>query len=377
MTRKNDITLTYRIESSLDPQQTAESLCHEMSTAQWKRPGVNEDLRPVYGAQIDSIIVQEDKSFSLTINYPWVNFEGSFAVLWSIIMGEGALYCPGIQKIRLLDINIPEEHLKTFTGPQFGLDGLRSLMNIHNRPFFLGVVKPNLGLKPDDFALITHQAFEGGLDIAKDDEMLVNPSYSPLAERVKKCTLYLEKQNQSSENKKLYLANISDDIKHIKPLYDEAYRNRAGAVMINTFCCGFSALDYVRSFSKLPLVGHFTGMALFERIPNWGVSWKVLVKLQRLAGCDIIIMPGFGERMHSKDEDVLEGVQACLEPWGPIKTALPVPGGSDSAKTLPQLYEKIGHFNFGLVAGRGVFSHPEGPKAGAESLHQAWQEIKK
>lgn len=85
--------------------------------------------------------------------------------------------------------------------------------------------------------------------------------------------------------------------------------------------------------------------------------------------------PGLGERMHSSKEEVLSNVEACLKPWGKIKPSLPVPGGSDWAGTLPKIYDTLGHFDFGFIPGRGVFGHPQGPRAGAQSLHQAWEAI--
>jgi ribulose-bisphosphate carboxylase large chain len=112
-----------------------------------------------------------------------------------------------------------------------------------------------------------------------------------------------------------------------------------------------------------------------SRLPYFGVHTRVLTKLQRLAGFDIIIMPGFGPRMMTAEDEVQECIAACTEPMGPIKPALPVPGGSDSAATLKGVHDKIGSTDFGFVPGRGVFSHPLGPTGGAASLRQAWEAI--
>jgi ribulose-bisphosphate carboxylase large chain len=100
-----------------------------------------------------------------------------------------------------------------------------------------------------------------------------------------------------------------------------------------------------------------------------------MTRLQRLAGFDSVIMPGFGSRMMTPDHEVLDCVRACLDPMGPIKPCLPVPGGSDSAVTLEGVYRKIGSTDFGFVPGRGVFGHPMGPAGGAASIRQAWDAI--
>ncbi len=293
----------------------------------------------------------------------------------SALAGEGAFYCPGLNLVRLLDIKFPMSLLAKFDGPRFGLEALREKLNVVKRPFFVGVVKPNLGLAPNDFAAIAREAWMGGLDIAKDDEMLVNPAYSPLATRLKSCDEAARAVQTATGRLPMMVANITADNDEIKTLYDQAKNNGATAVMLNPYFTGFSALRVLSRYSELPVWGHFTGMALYDRVPGFGIDGKVLVRLQRLLGCDVIVIPGFGERMHATDTQVLSNIKACLDDMGPIKKTLPIPGGSDWAGSLPMMYEKIGHVNFGLIAGRGVFSHPMGPSAGAKSLHDAWNAL--
>ena len=60
-----------------------------------------------------------------------------------------------------------------------------------------------------------------------------------------------------------------------------------------------------------------------------------------------------------------------------LERSLPVPGGSDSALTLENVYRKVGSVDFGFVPGRGIFGHPMGPKAGASSIRQAWDAIER
>ena len=119
----------------------------------------------------------------------------------------------------------------------------------------------------------------------------------------------------------------------------------------------------------------FPFIAAFSRLSAYGIHSRVLTRLQRLAGFDVVIMPGFGPRMMTPENEVLDCVRACLEPMGPIKPVLPVPGGSDSAATLETVYRKVGGVDFGFVPGRGVFGHPMGPRGGAASIRQAWDAL--
>jgi len=138
---------------------------------------------------------------------------------------------------------------------------------------------------------------------------------------------------------------------------------------------GLSAVRMLRRHARVPLIAHFPLIAALSRLPSYGVHTRVLTRLQRLAGFDVIIMPGFGSRMMTSEAEVLENVAACTEPMGAIKPSLPVPGGSDSAATLEGVYRRLGSVDFGFVPGRGVFGHPLGPLAGAASLRQAWDAI--
>lgn len=383
----------YFFETTAAPKISAATICQEMSTAQWKRPNVSEDLRKNFAAKVIRLEILEHSDKKQLYSFPWskvaqttqckmrmayphVHFEDSIPNMLSALAGEGAFYAPDITTLRLLDIYFPKTWLDLFKGPQFGLMGLREKAQVFDRPFFIGVVKPNLGLLPKDFAQIAKEAWMGGLDIAKDDEMLVNPTYSPLKQRIHLCS-EAAREVKSQKGKTCWmLANISDEIDRLPKRYKEAESSGAHAVMLNPYFTGFSSIRSVREKSDLPIMGHFTGMALQDRIPYFGIEGKVLVKLQRILGCDMIGLPGFGPRMHNTTQTVLENINACLMPLGKIKPCLPIPGGSDWAGTLPSVYENIGHKDFGFISGRGVFAHPDGPESGARSLVDSWHCIK-
>lgn len=383
----------YDFETYVDPRLAVGTMCSEMSTAQWKRPDRDEDLRNEFGAKAVSLKVLSDTTKSQSLNYhknhdkffqckvtiahPLKNFGSSISGMLAALMGEGALYCPHITRIKLTDIKYSPKFIESFSGPQFGIEGLRKEYDIHDRPFFLGVIKPNIGLSPKEMAELAYQSWLGGLDIAKDDEMLASPPWSPLKKRVISIGQALQKAKKVIRKKKIYVSNISDDIDQILGLHRAAEQGGANAIMINGFFSGLSSINLIRHKSKLPILAHFTGMALWERNPDCSIAEEVLIKIQRILGADMIVMPGLGERMGSNKDQVLKSVEACLCPLGSIKPCLPIPGGSDWAGTLEELFQTIGHTNFGFICGRGIFGHPQGPKAGAKSLHQAWDAISK
>ena len=373
------ILATYRFESEIDPEKAAEHLAMEQSTAQWKRPGVDEDFRPQHGAKIADLKILEKTAgrfvCDVQIAHPHINFGPKIPNLLTALCGEGAFYSPGITTIKLCDIDFPENYLREFEGPQFGIIGLRDFLGIYERPFFFGVVKPNVGLPPKDFAELAYQSWLGGLDAPKDDEMLADTGYSPLAERMRLVGALRKKAEKETGEKKMFVANITDEADRLVSLYNVATENGANCVMLNSWALGLSACRMVRKLSKVPMLAHFDFIAAFTRVPNFGMSTALATKLQRLAGFDVILFPGFGARMRTTEEEVLANVRACLDPMGRIKPALPVPGGSDVPENLARLYATLKTVDFGVVPGRAVFNHPQGPKAGAVAFREAWEKI--
>ncbi|HHJ06498.1 MAG TPA: ribulose 1,5-bisphosphate carboxylase [Anaerolineae bacterium] len=387
------LRLDYYFETTANPEEAAAHLCQEQSTAQWKRVGVDEDLRQRFGAKVIDLVVEQvfdkpnypalaaeqKKSYGcrVKIAHPHENFGPKIPNLLTAVGGEGAFHSPGISVIKLLDIEFPESFLQHFSGPKFGVDGLRNILNVYDRPLFFGVIKPNIGLAPEPFAQLAYQGWLGGLDIAKDDEMLGDVPWSPLSERAEKLGRARLAAEKATGEKKIYLANITDEVDRLLELHDIAVERGANALMVNGMTTGLSAIRMLRKHTQVPLVAHFDFIAPFTLIPDFGIHSKLITKLQRMVGFDAIIFPGYGARMKTPDIEVLQSVQACLEPLGDLKSSLPVPAGSQWAGSTGDLYKKLGTVDFGIVPGRAVFEHPMGPKGGAASLRQGWEAVTK
>ncbi len=393
--REQYLELDFSFECVGDPREAAAHLCAEQSTAQWKRVGVDEDFRPQFAAKVLALDARPlPHGFSIplahlpqgavqkavhacraTIAHPHGNFGARLPNLLSAICGEGVFFSPGIPLIRLEDVRFPASFLAQFDGPQFGIAGLRAQLQVFNRPIFFGVIKPNIGLPPESFAALGYESWVGGLDIAKDDEMLADMPWCPLAERAALLGAARRRAEAVTGVPKMYLANITDEVDRLVALHDVAVEQGANAVLVNTMPVGLSGVRMLRRHATVPIIAHFPMIAAWSRVPGYGIHSRVITRLQRLAGCDAIIMPGFGSRMFTPEHEVLENVRACVEPMGTIAPSLPVPGGSDSVATLEAVYRKLGTVDFGFVAGRGIFGHPEGPAAGATSIREAWRAI--
>ena len=324
--------------------------------------------------------IPEDKAFRqaiVRIAHPHINFGPKIPNLLTAACGEGAFFTPGIPIIKLLDIEFPQGYLGNFQGPRFGLEGIRSILQVRDRPLITGVVKPNIGLKPREFAELAYKAYLGGADITKDDEMLSDVAYSRTKERVTAVIDMMHKAQDRTGEKKIFIANITDEIDRMMELHDVVVEAGGNAVMLNSMTIGLAATRMLSKKTKVPIFSHFDMIAPFTRIPKFGLTTQVMTKLQRLSGFDAIIMPGLGGRMNTTDQEVKENVDICLGPWSGIRTCLPVPGGSDWAGSMLPMYKTFGTKDFSMVPGRGIFGHPMGPEGGARSIRQAWEAIEK
>lgn len=390
--QEDHIILDYYFETGADPHLAAAQLCQEMSTVQWQRVGVDEDFRPQFAAKVISLTSKKiDRSSSLylesllqkqtdevlacevSIAYPFWNFGTKIPNLLTIAAGEGAFHAPDIITIRLKDIHFPDAFLADFQGPQFGISGLRDCLGIHSRPLLFGVIKPNVGLPPKEFAEIAYLAWKGGLDVAIDDEQMNDARWSPLGERAKQLTIARKRAEDETGEKKIYLANITDEVDRLTDLHDIAVENGANAVMLNAMTVGISAVRMLRKQARVPIMSHFDLFGTMTQVPYHGIREVVFTKLQRLAGMDALIYPGFSPRMKTTLADIHATVIACLEPMGNLKNTLPIPGGSQWAGSLDALHKQLGHIDFGVIPGRAIFNHPMGPAGGAKSMRQAWE----
>ena len=93
----------------------------------------------------------------------------------------------------------------------------------------------------------------GGLDIAKDDEMLADMPWCTLAERSAALGAARRRAEQATGAPKIYLANITDEVDRLIALHDLAVANGAGAVMVNTMPVGLSAVRMLRRHATVPV----------------------------------------------------------------------------------------------------------------------------
>ena len=115
-----------------------------------------------------------------------------------------------ITKCHLLKVKFPKHvEEKYFLGPKYGIEGIRSFTNTHDKPLFGGIVKPKIGVTSDVLLEMVKEMVDGGINFIKEDEIMSNPACCPIEERVPKIMEYLKDKDV------IYAVCINCDPHHV------------------------------------------------------------------------------------------------------------------------------------------------------------------
>lgn len=384
------ITLTYRIETSESIEALAAKIASDQSTGTFVAlPGETEELKARVAARVLAIRHLPDavqpsipeagngpfKRADVDIAFPFDAIGTDLSALMTIAIG-GTYSIKGLSGIRIVDMKLPDDYRGAHPGPQFGVAGSRKLTGVEGRPIIGTIVKPALGLRPPETAAMVGELIEAGVDFIKDDEKLMSPIYSPLAERVKTIMPLILDHEQKTGRKVMYAFGIS----HADP--DEMMRNHdlvaeagGNCAVININSIGFGGMAYLRKRSSLVLHAHRNGWDILTRHPGLGMDFKVWQQFWRLLGVDQFQINGIASKYWEPDASFIESFKAVTTPiFSPDDCALPVAGSGQWGGQAPETYERTGRtVDLLYLCGGGIVSHPDGPGAGVRAVQQAWQ----
>lgn len=387
--RAGYVRAVYLIDSYLPLADAAAILAGEQSTGTFVQvPGETPELRRRHGAVVRRILNEEASSRNalpgalrlgsselrsgvVEIDFPLENFGVSLPNLMATVMGN-LFELRELAGVRLLDLQLPEDFTTRYPGPQFGPKGTRQLIGRPDGPILGTIVKPSVGLSPEDLASLVRQLIDAGLDFVKDDELLGNPPYLPLAQRVDVVMREVERGADRHGRKLMYAFNISDDIGNLVRNHDLVAAAGGTCVMVCINTVGLAGVAYLREHSELPIHGHRAMIGALTRCPNLGVDFVAYQKLARLAGVDQLHVGGLSSKFFQGDEEVVRSVKATLEPLLGGYAVVPVLSSGQSPMTVPITYTTFQTTELMMLAGGGILAHPLGIEAGVTAMRQAW-----
>ena len=366
-------------------RKAANKVALESSVGTWdKVKGLNEKVIKELGAKVFSI-----KKRQVKIAYPIKIFElGNMPSILSGVAGN-IFGMKAIKALRLEDITFPKRIIKSFSGPKYGIKGIRRMIKVKKRPLVGTIVKPKLGLTPKQHAEYAYNAWKGGLDLVKSDENLTNQSFNQFKKRFLLTIKAMKKAERETGEKKIYVENITAETKEMIKRAKFVQKNGGNCVMIDIITTGWGAFQTLRNENlNLIIHAHRAGHGMFTEDPDQGMKMEVIAQLVRMIGADNLHIGAIFGKMKGEEEEIVHIKQEIesestkqtknnlSQKWYGVKPTFAVCSGGIHAGVLQKLVRVMGK-DIIAQAGGGVGAHPLGVEAGAKSMRQAVDAIMK
>jgi len=362
---ENLVIAKYYAESKLPIKEAAKRIGEEMSTGTWTDIRA-DDVHAKLGAK-----VLRAEGNEVEIGLPLDLFEPeNIPQVLSVIAGN-IFGLASIENLRLQDIEFPRAFVRHFRGPRIGMEEIRKIGKIYNRPVLGTIVKPKVGLSPEKTAERACLAAAGGVDLIKDDETLSDQKFCPLKQRVSRVMKKLDKLEDETGKMTFYAVNITSGADEIVDRAELALKNGANMLMIDVLTAGFSALQALSSANlKVPIHVHRTMHGAITRNQRHGISMLVFAKLVRLAGGSSLHIGSYHGKMDRNVDEIDACRDAIRNQWFRLKPLFPVASGGIHPGTVAANLDGYGIDCF-IQAGGGIHGHPKGTAAGAKAMRQA------
>jgi len=358
-------------EKFLDHFALVQAMALEGSTGTWER--VEEDTEAMRIAMSSKLvgyheIPSEDlytKAAVVQLAFPIRAWGDNIPMMLLAIAGNCFAYS---KNLMLTDLFIGKNLLKKFQGPKFGVDGIRKFTGVKERPLSLHIIKPKMGMTPEQTANQVRLTAMGGADMCKDDEMLADAYNNTMEQRLPLVMDEINKAADKTGKKMIYMCSITDEPLKMMDKAKRAVELGANGLLVS-YSAGLGTLRELTSNPDInvPVMLHPSHMiAMMKQI-----AWPVLAKLCRLCGADLMLTPTMWSSIPMVSHE--EGLRTSfmqLAPLGHIKRTFPMP----CAGVYPGVAEAIiGEYGPDIIipAGGGMLGHPDGYTVGAQSWQQA------
>ena len=380
---------TYLIETPLAVEKAAASLAGEQSSGTFVAvPGETEELKQRFAARVEKItpleIVSEPslpggrhaggkfQRAEIVVSWPVENFGFNLPALVSTIQGN--LYeLSRFSGLKLMDLELPQSFAKHFRGPKFGIGGCRQLTGVQNRPLIGTIIKPSIGLTPQQTAELVKVLAEAGIDFIKDDELMANPPHSPFDERVDVVMRVINAHADRTGKKVMYAFNVSNELDAMQRHYEKVVHSGGTCAMISLNSVGLAGAKKICDLGVLAIHGHRNGWGMLNRHPLLGIEFPAYQKLWRLAGVDQIHVNGIANKFWESDDSVVRSIEACLKPLLGGMSVLPAVSSGQWGGQAPETFRRTKTVDLLYLAGGGIMAHPNGTTAGVRSLRKWWE----
>ena len=301
-------------------------------------------------AHVRGRVLSEDGAERCVIEFPASNWGRNVPLLVSALVAGEGVETRAFTRCRLVGLELPGGLLP---GPAFGVPAL-----LPGDGLGVGVIlKPSLGLSPSECASAAEAAARGGATLIKDDELLGDPPWCPLEERVRAIASVVHPSV-------VYCPNITGPSATLLDRARRVVELGATGVMVNAFAQGLDTVLALRDASLgVPMFAHRVGSGPMARGERFGASGAVLASLTRWCGADYVQVGAYGGKLFDRDEDVdaqLAAARAPLGDGGCVLPAVAVLGGGVGAHNAASLARRAGGGGLLLLLGSAAYLDPRG-----------------
>jgi ribulose-bisphosphate carboxylase large chain len=383
------IYASYWLETGVDPQLAADVIAGEQSSGTFiALPNETPELKARSGARVERLEVlgvSEEPSLrggiesrrytqcALELSWPIENLGPSLPNLMSTIAGN-LFELRQVSGLRLTGLRLPASFAAAYPGPAFGIAGTRRLAGVERGPLIGTIIKPSVGLSPEETAEQVRALVAGGIDFIKDDELQGDGPHCPFDERVRAVMRVVNEHAERTGKKVMVAFNVTGDLDQMKRRHDLVLSQGGTCVMAVLNSIGLVGMRELRRHSQLPIHAHRAGWGYLSRSDALGWDYAPWQMLWRLTGADHLHVNGLRNKFSEPDASVIAAARAVLAPVmeaAPMP-AMPVFSSGQTGLQAADTYAAIGCADLIHTAGGGIFGHPGGVAAGVEALREAW-----
>lgn len=383
------ILATYFIETPYAPEKAAAVLAGEQSSGTFVAvPGETEELKQRFAARVESVEILETvnepaipgatskdgKYHRAIVKVSWSieNFGYNLPVMVSTLQGN--LYeITQFTGLKLMDIELPASFAEKFQGPAFGIEGCRQLTGVTDRPLIGTIIKPSIGLSPEQTAAMVKTLAEAGIDFVKDDELLSSSGNSNFNDRVDAVMKVINAHTDKTGKKVMYAFNLNGEVDEMLQCYEKIVKSGGTCAMISINSVGLAGAKKIMDQRQLAVHAHRNGWGMMTRHPLLGIDYKAYQKIWRLAGADQMHVNGIQNKFWEGDDSVVASIEACITKMFDHKTVVPVVSSGQWGGQAFETYRRTKTVDLLYMAGGGIMAHPMGAAAGVVALQQAWK----
>jgi ribulose-bisphosphate carboxylase large chain len=386
------IEADYLIETAVDPRAAAEVMAGEQSSGTFVPvPGETPELKARAAARVERLEIlsrcdepslpgakrAEGSDISrayVTLSWPLGNIGPSLPNLVATVAGN-LFELKQFSGLRILDVRLPSAFSAQYPGPKFSIEGTRRLSGVRGRPLIGTIVKPSVGLIPEQTATLVNTLCEAGIDFIKDDELQSDGADCRFEDRARRVMDVINAYADHAGRKVMFAFNITGDLDQMRKRHDLVLSLGGTCVMASLNSVGLVGMIELGRHAQLPIHAHRNGWGYLSRHPLLGWSYVAWQKIWRLAGADHMHVNGLANKFCEPDDSVVASARECLTPLFTTKPclAMPVFSSGQSARQVAGTFAALGSSDLIFAAGGGILAHPDGVAAGVSSLRQAWR----